>query len=284
MIVIRVYSILANSPPPNQHKLFTGFQNSGNSSMVLQQQLPHQQQQFYQTQNSQNLIAGPSSVGLFDYLKNDKSFQTPTKNFLSHHQSQNMSNVNQQSFDGSYQSGFNQSRIMSPIANLHSGDFNQNSSFQTTIPATTHLNVGGYINNLWITVFGFPQNAVSAILSHFSQCGSVLEKVCSSGNWIHLKFSSRLECDKALLYNGKIICNNLMIGVMRCTDENILDKENLNEVAQRQSRDFNVSKIRSLTNAAYKSAQEPSEVVLSPNAPKKTTGLVNKTLDIFFGW
>lgn len=246
--------------------------------MVLQQQLPHHQQQFYQPQNS---IAGPSTVGLFDYLKNDKSFQTPTKNFLSHHQSQNMSNGNQQSFDESYQSGFNQSRIMSPIANLHSVDFNKNPSFQTKIPPTANLN-GGYINNLWITVFGFPQNAVTGILSHFSQCGSVVEKVCSSGNWIHLKFSSRLECDKSLMYNGKIICNNLMIGVMRCTDENILDKEN--EVAQLQSREFNASKIRSLTNAAYKSAQEPSEVVLSPNAPKKTTGLINKTLDIFFGW
>lgn len=172
-------------------------------------------------------------------------------------------------------SGFNQSHVLSPIASL-SSNIEFNSSYQqhnnSTFQATT--SGSGYNNNFWVTVFGFPQSAVSAIVSHFSQCGSILEKVSSSGNWIHLRFSSRLECEKALLYNGKIICNNLMIGVQRCTDESVTDKEN------RQS----VSRIRSLTQAAYKTAQEPTEVILSPNAPKRSTGIVNKTLDMFFGW
>lgn len=88
-----------------------------------------------------------------------------------------------------------------------------------------------------------------------------------------------MECDKAILYNGKIICNNLMVGVSRCTDTNLTEKEN-----DGGQRDINVSKIRSLTQAAYKSAQEPTEVVMSPNAPKRTTGIINKTLDMFFGW
>lgn len=203
---------------------------------------------------------------------------------MTHQQSsQSFSNSNQQqSFMN--QSGFNQSRILSPISHLPSNSgFNDsystqqnNSTFQTTIPAP----LNGYNNNFWITIFGFPQSAVSAILSHFSQCGSILEKVSSSGNWIHLRFSSRVECDKALLYNGKIICNNLMVGVMRCTDETILEKENDGGI----QRDMNVSKIRSLTQAAYKSAQEPTEVVLSPNAPKRSTGIMNKTLDLLFGW
>lgn len=251
-----------------------------------QQQQQQSQQQFYQAQNQNASVTGPPATGLFDYLKNDKSFQTPTKNFLSHQQSQSFSN--QQSFhDASLmnQSGFNQSRIMSPISNVnnnseYNNSYHQNSTFQTTIPAVP---MSGFINgnnNFWITVFGFPQTAVGAILSHFSQCGSILEKVCSSGNWIHLRFSSRMECDKALLYNGKIVCNNLMIGVTRCTDTNLFEKENDGG----QQRDMNVSKIRSLSQAAYKSAQEPTEVVLSPNAPKRTTGIINKTLDLFFGW
>ena len=68
-----------------------------------------------------------------------------------------------------------------------------------------------------------------------------------------------------------------MIGVIKCTDESVTGKEN-------QQRDPTVSRIRSLTQAAYKTAQEPTEVVLSPNAPKRSTGIVNKTLDMFFGW
>lgn len=71
-----------------------------------------------------------------------------------------------------------------------------------------------------------------------------------------------------------------MVGVMRCTDDSVLDKEN----NATKNRDVTGSRIRSLTQAAYKSAQEPTEVVLSPNAPKRTTGIFNKTLDLFFGW
>lgn len=283
--------LLANSPTASpdfnrstQHKLFSGLQSPASVNTSVNQQ----QQQFYQT-NANASISGPPTTGLFDYLKNDKSFQTPTKNFQSHQQSQSFSNANQQqSFLN--QSGFNQSRVMSPISNLPSNaDFNNsyqqqhqqhNSTYQTAVPVS---NTGYNSNNndFWITAFGFPQSAVSAILSHFSQCGSILEKVCSSGNWIHLKFSSRLECDKALLYNGKIICNNLMIGVTRCSDESVFDKEN---DGRQLPRDFTTTRIRSLTQSAYKSAQEPTEVVLSPNAPKRTTGIINKTLDLFFGW
>lgn len=234
------------------------------------------QQQAYQN------IAGPPTTGLFDSLRDDKSFHTPTKNLPSHQSFQNASH--QQPFN---QSGFNQSRIMSPISHLPPNreqnvprQFQQSVSFNTTVP-TTPVNTysSNFNSNFWITIFGFPESAVSSVLAHFSQCGSILEKVYSAGNWVHLRFSSQLECDKALLYNGKIIYNNLMIGVLRCSDESILDKENFGD-----HRNANVSRIRSLTQAAYKSAQEPTEVILSPNAPKRSTGIINKTLDMFFGW
>jgi nuclear pore complex protein Nup53 len=92
--------------------------------------------------------------------------------------------------------------------------------------ANTNQNRSDY----WITVFGFPQNAVSIILSHFSQCGTIIDKVFSTqnGNWVHLRYTSRLECDKALNYNGKIIGQSLMIGVQYCTDSQIVGKENNN--------------------------------------------------------
>jgi nuclear pore complex protein Nup53 len=151
----------------------------------MNQQQPQQQIQtgFYESLQAANKISGPPTTGLFDNLKNEKSFQTPTKTYASHQQS-----FNHQSFydtSALNQSGFNQSQIMSPIlsANNNPSDFNKsyhNSTIQSTIPMASGFNN----SNFWITVFGFPQNAVTAILSHFSQCGSILEKVCSSGNCI----------------------------------------------------------------------------------------------------
>lgn len=170
-------------------------------------------------------------------------------------------------------SGFNQSRIMSPIGRGQTvtvDEFNSSEMISRTVDYP----------NFWVTIFGFSQSAVTAVLAHFSQCGSILEKVCSNGNWMHIRFSSRRESDKSLLYNGKIICDNIMIGVIRCTDSSVMDKENGNQA----QNDITISKIRSLTNAGYKAAQEPSNVILSPNQPKRTTGLLNKTLDLFFGW
>lgn len=81
----------------------------------------------------------------------------------------------------------------------------------------------------WITVYGFSSAATSMVLTHFSQCGTILEKVFppQSGNWVHLRFASSLECEKALNYHERILANSLMIGVTYCKDPNIVDKENL---------------------------------------------------------
>lgn len=85
--------------------------------------------------------------------------------------------------------------------------------------------------NLWITVYGFQQQQTNIILSHFSQFGTIIDKVLpkENCNWLHIKYSSKLECDKSLNYNGKIISNNLMIGVNYCNDKSIIDKENYDE-------------------------------------------------------
>lgn len=298
-------SILAQSPTvspdysnrSNMQQKFLSFHQSpgtpaGNMNMNSSIQQQHQQQ-FYpmQSQNPNASISGPPTQGLFDGLKNDKpSFHAQNKSHLINNNN-NSGIYNQSVHEQSYhnQSGFNQSRIMSPIPNLMSNEYNNNSyQQQQQIPLFAQPAINQSISlfnnnvNFWITIFGFPQTSTSTILSHFSQCGTILEKVFSSenGNWIHIRFSSRLECDKALMYNGKIICNNLMIGVTRCTDDAVLEKENL----AMENREF--SKIRSLTHVAYKNAQSPTEIVpgSNANAPKRTTGIVNKAMDLFFGW
>lgn len=189
-------------------------------------------------------------------------------------------------------SGFNQSRVFSPIP-YNNNAHDMNNSYQ--VGQSFNINnasVPGMVNSrfnnfadanqnsvFWVTVFGFSNEALSIILSHFSGVGTILEKVCSSGNWIHIRYSSRGECEKALLYNGKIIGNNLMIGVTRCQDESLLEKENSIEVSRASSY-----KIRSLTQAAFKSAKMDHEVVPSIDDPKKSTGIVNKAMDLLFGW
>jgi nuclear pore complex protein Nup53 len=245
---------------------------SSHQNQFQSQQQPGLFPQSSAISNANSSISGPPVTSLFDCLKNEKSFHTPSKP-PTHSQSMFLHPQQQDNFMDN--SGFNQSRVLSPIGRVQNEDFNH--SFNTSIAQ----NIPSNYTNFWVTIFGFPQSAVTAILSHFSQCGSILEKICSSGNWMHVKFSSRIESDKALLYNGKIICDNIMIGVIRCNDSSIIDKENGNQ----NRNDVTLGgRIRSLTNAAYKAAQEPSDIILSPNQPKRSTGILNKTLDMFFGW
>lgn len=260
-----------------------------NSSIQQQQQSFFQQNQAPNSNNpaANASISGPPINSLYDNLRNERSFQTPTKTFQ--HQQQQPT---QQSFlqDTPIQqlnrSGFNQSRIMSPIPNIM-GDFNNSYQQNNQLPTypmsiqPTSINQSMNVRSgqeFWVTVFGFPSASTSIVLAHFSACGTIIDKVCSSGNWIHLRFSSRGECEKALLYNGKIIGNNLMIGVTRCTDESVFEKENFNE------SQASVSKIRSLTQAAYKSAKHDSEVLHGADDPKKSSGIVSRAVDLIFGW
>ncbi|XP_055843979.1 nucleoporin Nup35 [Episyrphus balteatus] len=241
-------------------------------------------------QNHNASMSGPPTQGLFDSLHSDRnSVQTPTRSnqmALQHQSMQYGTPLSQQyqmnqSVNDSYLSAggknnsFNPSRLTSPpISNPMSFDYRNNNANLLQCPPLPRY------TEFWITVYGFPQSATSMILSHFSQCGTIIDKVFPSqnGNWVHLKFSSRLECDKALNYNEKILGSNIMIGVTQCKDKNIIDKENVCENNQV------TSKIRPLSQVAYRSAQSESAVVASPNAPQKSSGLVNKAMDLFFGW
>lgn len=231
--------------------------------------------------NHNSSVTGPPTVGLFDSLRNDKQiFQTPSRNTTTGQGAPPAPGF-QQSGNESYlnQSGFNVSRVMSPIPMAREQDFTRNASVMSS-----YMNLSQSVpqgNDCWITVFGFPQSASSMILSHFSQCGAIIEKVFATqnGNWVHLRFTSRLECDKALNYNGKVIGHNLMIGVQYCNDPSIVGKENCED-----RKEYSLSRVRSLTHIAYKNAQHPTDVVPSPTAPKRSSGLVNKAMDLFFGW
>lgn len=235
--------------------------------------------------NHNTSVSGPPTQGLFDSFRNEKQmFQTPTKPFAQQRLAEPQSpGYNQQDTNDSYlnRSGFNVSRVMSPIPVAKEQNFFSNMSVMSPLSQSQQgLSQTHAGNDYWITVFGFPQSASSMILSHFSQCGAIIDKVFATqnGNYVHLRFSSRLECDKALNYNGKIIGQNLMLGVQYCNDPAIVGKENSDDRNQ-----YSLSRVRSLTHIAYKNAQH-TDVVPCPSAPKRSAGIVNKAMDLFFGW
>ncbi|XP_040171700.1 nucleoporin Nup35 [Anopheles arabiensis] len=254
-------------------------------------------------------ITGPPTQGLFDSWRKEKQLlQTPMR--AQQQQSGPGNNPADPTtatigpsgapFNESYaqnQSGFNLSRVMSPIP----VDYNQRNVSITTSPTGGAAPFGGQQqqqtqvqqaakSSNWVTVFGFPQNAASKILSHFIGIGTIVDKqpAPQNGNWVHLRYSSRLECDRALNYNGRIISEGLMIGVQYCNDPAILGKENEgNEYSDAQgvsSPDKPLWRVRSLMNMSYSAMQDPQAVISAPPVQKRANGIVNKAMDLFFGW
>lgn len=227
-----------------QKTLFGGYQQNQPPSSCV----PNYSGTPIQSPNTN--ISGPPTQGLFDSLRSERNqVQTPTRSMqpqqygtpamLQQNTSINSTyNVNQNSrqqqhmtsdtslqFCESYvgnNGSYNVSSVgaMSPL-----GPGTPNASLIIQSPSFPRY------TEFWITVFGFPPSATSTVLQHFAQCGTIVDKIFPSqnGNWVHLKYSSRLECDKALNYNEKILANNIMIGVTQCKDKQIIDKENFCE-------------------------------------------------------
>lgn len=197
---------------------------------------PQQQQQQQQLNAS---LSGPPTQGLFDSLQSEKnrfpgrgqppSNQHPAAANASFSQFNDSININDSYLD---QTDFNVSRLTSPIRHPQS-EYRTPNAFAAADQSFQHpfspRQQPSPPAPFWVTVFGFPQSATNTILAHFSQCGTIVDKVLSQqgGNWVHLKYSSRLECDKAINYNERVIGNSLMIGVMYCRDAAIVDKENM---------------------------------------------------------
>ncbi|XP_052896639.1 nucleoporin Nup35 [Anopheles moucheti] len=246
-------------------------------------------------------ITGPPTQGLFDSWRKEKQLmQTPIRTSNERTTGGNPADQTapqNQPFNESLlnQSGFNLSRVMSPIP--IATDYNRNSSI-TSSPTPSPFGAQTQVQQAakscnWVTVFGFPQNAASKILSHFIGIGTIVDKQAPSpqnGNWVHLRYSSRLECDRALNYNGRVISQGLMIGVQYCNDPAIVGKENdgneNNDTTQQavSSPDKPLWRVRSLMNMSYTAMQDPQAVISTPPVQKRGTGIVNKAMDLFFGW
>lgn len=234
--------------------------------------------------------AGPPTQGLFDSLR-ENTASTPQRNHLSllNLQSPNQSMGPNQSYQ-SYQTNDS----FAPGAPVNASMRALYSPLGATVSpgpglvATPGPTGADLAAAFWVTIFGFAPGANSMVLQHFTLCGTIVDVVHApqNGNWMHVRFSSRIESDKALNYNHKVIAGNVMVGVTRCTDRSVIDKENSSSVANSESNSGPPStpKIRPFAQQGYKLAQNESTVSPPRDVPQRSSGLVNKAMDLIFGW
>ncbi|KAH8367712.1 hypothetical protein KR084_001886 [Drosophila pseudotakahashii] len=237
--------------------------------------------------------AGPPTQGLFDSLRE----QTATPQQRSHLsllqlQSPNQSYQTNDSFVPGAPNAINASMraLCSPLGAIASPGV----SGVTGTPAGNG-NGNSRLADFWVTIFGFSPGASSMVLQHFTLCGTIVDVVHApqNGNWMHVRFSSRIESDKALNYNHKIIAGNVMVGVARCTERSVLDKENSSGLANAETPAAGAAinhqptspvAIRPFAQQSYKLARNENTISPSKDVPQKSSGLMDKAMDLIFGW
>jgi len=66
----------------------------------------------------------------------------------------------------------------------------------------------------WITIFGFPPSSSSLILQKFQTVGTIVQHLVGEGNYMHIRFSTKIEAQAALNLHGSIVGQRLLIGVV----------------------------------------------------------------------
>jgi len=146
------------------------------------------------------------------------------------------------------------------------------------------------VDDTAVTVFGFPPAAASFILQQFSQYGTVdKHEIHNNGNWLHIKYQTKIQAKKALSKNGKIFARSIMIGVLPCIKQEICAMEaDLNSsgmgscVGTPQIDNKKVSAMRSLSSTA--SLKTSDTLCEEKRTPSKNNSVVGKALDYVFGW
>jgi len=172
-------------------------------------------------------------------------------------------------------------------------------SFGATPSAFKELDVtdgGCHDGNTWVTIFGFPPSAASYILSQFSQCGTILQHhIPPNGNWMNIRFQTKLQAQKALGRTGRVFGGSLMVGVSPCLDPPADATANASQILDHTShQDTSVMSlnsslathnrsIRPLTQS-FKAAHNEHDVSGIVNTPNKNSGIVTKAMEYIFGW
>ncbi|MEW5314775.1 MAG: hypothetical protein WDW38_006245 [Sanguina aurantia] len=71
-------------------------------------------------------------------------------------------------------------------------------------------------NDVWVTVFGFPQSEFNSVLADFSLCGDILQWSTfgqPAPNHVHLQYQNKYGAQRALLRQGIKLASHTIIGV-----------------------------------------------------------------------
>lgn len=72
-------------------------------------------------------------------------------------------------------------------------------------------------DDTWVTVYGFPQDELAAVLREFQRCGDVLQwgtfGAGAGANFVHIQFATRYGAQRALLKGGEQLSGTLIVGV-----------------------------------------------------------------------
>ncbi|XP_022192935.2 nucleoporin NUP35 [Nilaparvata lugens] len=156
----------------------------------------------------------------------------------------------------------------------------------------------------WVTVFGFPPSAATTVLAQFSQLGQLQQHVTPpKGNWMHLRYYSKMEARRAYSYNGKVFGGSVMVGVVPCKDPSIV-KDLLPSVPSspvtlgrrlmspdvgtpmNQSSHWDNSYVGPSPRARplNRTPHPDTEVICQQNTPTKSSSVVSRTFEYFLGW
>ncbi|EEY60300.1 uncharacterized protein PITG_12683 [Phytophthora infestans T30-4] len=142
-----------------------------------------------------------------------------------------------------------------------------------------HSDEWGQDKQYWVTVFGFPSSAKSFILHQFQSVGEVVNYSSSSGgNWLQLRYHTRLQAEKALSYDGRTLANNIMIGVKKCypsdRDANALDETPVSSYFGAQAR-------QSLGSRNLEVDPIDTDIMLPP---RRRQDICSRLLSYLFNW
>ncbi|NXJ64205.1 NUP35 protein, partial [Rostratula benghalensis] len=164
------------------------------------------------------------------------------------------------------------------------------------------LTLEDQLDGTWVTVFGFPQASASYILLQFAQYGNIVKHVMSNrGNWMHIRYQSKLQARKALSKDGRIFGESIMIGVKPCIDKGVMENSERSFTSsmsllfspptqsvtgtpgQPANNTTKISAMRPLATA-YRASASDYQVVSDRQTPRKVESIVSKAMEYVFGW
>lgn len=164
------------------------------------------------------------------------------------------------------------------------------------------IRVDDKLDDTWITVFGFPQSATSYVLQEFSIYGQIIRHASTQGNWLHIQYQTKLQAQKALSKNGKVLANNIMVGVMKCIDKSVMSGQTTSHsFEQKDEMNDKVGKLRPIVSGVkldrsqslrtgirplgqFNRNQDTQDKLHVSKIPKKNTNVLSKAMEYMFGW